>query len=505
MAKTVLISNKTYGDLKGVGVDYCHDSGVAYTNDRYFSIVNETFDYQLKMKSRLLYWFVSFWYETKDYKKKKSLSNHKYSNAQIIGALFFVGCVIGLIITIIAGLAVPIITSTSKTILLIQGKALGPIYANGFLVGWVFSNSEAAGILSNIAADPSKYGITVGDTYQGIEITAQVITNLKGQIIHFGNTYMIVNLTPEMQVMLWVAINKILSVPGSTITAEHLSHTYVILSSDSVGQANIIPQLWDAYFRKANVIVPICFTLFFILVIAAYNYRRKKFLPRMNSMSMQDYISTKILFVKKFRFILRRRLPMVKGIKELNHRFVFNSDALGSGQLYYDIRLLNYLYSTFMDMNVIMVVNVPDDATIEQLQKIVAQDFDQNIQIIVVDSDKLAQFKSVDGFGYLFNDKYLAELNQDVVSLDLNKNQDPTFNSMIQLQSKYVVDYDHKLNKEIARLTRAIEKTIFKNGRQLSNEQQKAVLEKVVAEYQRKIDVLQTDFKAAEQSLSSDN
>lgn len=56
MSKTVLISNKAYGDLEKISKDYCHDSGSAYTSDRYFAIVNETFDYHLKLKSILVYW-----------------------------------------------------------------------------------------------------------------------------------------------------------------------------------------------------------------------------------------------------------------------------------------------------------------------------------------------------------------------------------------------------------------------------------------------------------------
>ena len=55
MAKTVLISNRSYGDMNGVGKDYIHDSGTAYTAERYFDIVNETFDYNLKLKCRPLY------------------------------------------------------------------------------------------------------------------------------------------------------------------------------------------------------------------------------------------------------------------------------------------------------------------------------------------------------------------------------------------------------------------------------------------------------------------
>ena len=51
MRKVVLISNKTYGHLQHVNQDYCHDNGIAYSSDRFFYILNQSFDYRLRLKN----------------------------------------------------------------------------------------------------------------------------------------------------------------------------------------------------------------------------------------------------------------------------------------------------------------------------------------------------------------------------------------------------------------------------------------------------------------------
>lgn len=467
MAKTVLITNKAYGDMSGVGIDYCHDSGVAYTNDRYFSIVNETFDFNLKLKSRFLYWIVKFFYETTDYKKEKQLSNHKYSRGAILGKLFFIGCIIGLICAIIWGVAIPIVNSANLTLSLIQGKATGPIIANYQLVGYVITGQLAANLGS-------------AETGPG-----QPFHNM---IIGTGSQATVVFLTTEMKEFILTKI-----VNGNP-TLEHLSYYDIVLQQDQVGQAQLIPKIWTAYFNQANAIIPILLTLFFVGVIWVYRYRKKKLLNKLNSMSVQDYLSARVLFVKNFKFILKRWVPMVKGVKELNHRFVFAVDALGTSQLYYNFRLLNYLYSIFPNMNVVMVINIPDDGTIEMIQKIIAQDFNQNLNVLVVEDDQLQQFKSVDGFGYLFNKNYLSELKQDAVNLNVSQHQNNELENIIQIKTRYEIEWDHELRKEIDFINYQISKTIYKSRNKLSDDKKRAIIEDVVATYQRKIAILSTNF-----------
>ncbi len=471
MAKTILITNKAYGDLKGTGKDYCHDSGVAYTNDRYFSIVNETFDYHLKLKSRFLSWFVNFWYYTTDYKKKPSLANKKFSRAKMLETLIFWICLIGLIICLITGVAVPIIQSATKSILLIQGKALGAIYANNILVGYVFTNAEAAGILASTGH-------------------SDVVTTI-------GSNKFIIQLTSQMQQWLYEWFLSQHDKLGS-LSISQLSPSHLILNTDQTGQALIIPIIWSAWFAKADVIIPIIICIILIVVIYLYNYRKKKLLPKINNLSVQDYLTTKLLFVKRFHFILKRKVPMIKGIKELNHRFIYAIDALGTTQIYYDIRLMNYIYSTFSDMNCIMCINVTDDTTIELLQKIIMQDFSQNINLIIVDTENLQDIKSTDGYGYLFNNLYQEKLNQEPISWPITNIQDKDLDLKIKYQETIQATYEHKLNEQINIINKKIEKLVLRNKRTLNDSERRKILEKIVFEYETKKKILidnYNDFK----------
>ena len=136
-------------------------------------------------------------------------------------------------------------------------------------------------------------------------------------------------------------------------------------------------------------------------------------MPKVNSMSIQDYLILKLNLVKKFNHILNKNIPMIKGISQLNHQFIFNMENIGNNQIYFNLRLLNYAYSVFSDLDCIMVLTNQDDNAIKELMKIIAQDFHQNLAITVISSEDTDLLKAKNALGFLFNTKQFKELTTE--------------------------------------------------------------------------------------------
>ena len=482
MSKVVLISNKTYGHLQHINQDYCHDNGTVFSSDRLFYILNQSFDYRLRLKNPLLAWWIKFWYYTTDYKKNQSLSNKRYSVLQIIEKLIYLGCIIGLILALIFGLAIPIITSTTKSLLLIRGEAQGAIYANNQLIGYVFTNSEAAGILKLIGTDSSYYTQpAIANMLHQLNLTPADVDKM---IFKVGSTFMIVQLTSQMQELLHAFFvanqNQIGGLDISKLLTSDL-----ILNTDQAGQAILVPKIWISYFDASDVIVPIVFTIIFIAVISAYDYRKKKIMPKVNSMSIQDYLILKLNLVKKFNQILNKNIPMLKGISQLNHQFVFNMENVGNSQIYFNLRLLNYTYSIFSDLNCIMVLMNQDDNAIKELMKIIAQDFSQNLAITIVNSEDTSLLKAKNALGFLFNSKQFKELTTDAISLNLTIKQAPESNAKAFYKSSVQAIYDHKLTEIDLQMQQKLNYAVFTYRNSLSDINKQAILQDIINQYQQ--------------------
>ena len=483
MSKVVLISNKTYGHLQHINQDYCHDNGTAYSSDRFFYILNQSFDYRLRLKNPFIAWWIKFWYYTTDYKKNQSLSNKRHSVLQIIEKLIYIGCIIGLILALIFGLAIPIITSTTKSLLLIRGEAQGAIYANNQLIGYVFTNSEAAGILKLIGTDSSYYTQpAIANALHQLNLTPDQVDKM---IFKVGSTFMIVQLTNSMQELLhafFVANQN--HIGGLDIS--NLQTNDLILNTDQAGQAILVPKIWISYFDASDVIVPIIFTIIFIAIIWAYDYRKKKIMPKVNGMSIQDYLILKLNLVKKFNHILNKNIPMIKWISQLNHQFVFNMENVGNGQIYFNLRLLNYAYSIFSDLNCIMVIMNQDDNAIKELIKIIAQDFSQNLEITIVNSEDTNLLKANNALGFLFNSKQFKELTSDAINLNLTNKQLPESNAKAFYASSQQAIYDHKLAELDIQLQQKLNYAVFTYRNSLSDANKQAILQDIIKQYQQK-------------------
>lgn len=226
-------------------------------------------------------------------------------------------------------------------------------------------------------------------------------------------------------------------------------------------------------------------------------------MPKVNSMSIQDYLILKLNFVKKFGNILNKNIPMLKGINQLNHQFIFNMENVGNSQIYFNLRLLNYAYSIFSDLNCIMVLMNQDDNAIKELMKIITQDFKQNLELTIVNSEDINLLKSNNALGFLFNSKQFKELITDPINLDLTAKQPSESNAKAFYASSVQAIYDHKLAEIDLQMQQKLNYAVFIYRNSLSNASKQAIFQKIVQEYQQQKNDLMQKYSAALNDLTN--
>ncbi|MBO7085322.1 hypothetical protein J6W20_05500 [bacterium] len=209
-------------------------------------------------------------------------------------------------------------------------------------------------------------------------------------------------------------------------------------------------------------------------------------MPKVNSMSIQDYLILKLNLVKKFNQILNKNIPMLKGISQLNHQFVFNMENVGNSQIYFNLRLLNYTYSIFSDLDCIMVLMNQDDNAIKELMKIIAQDFKQNLEITIVNSEDTSLLKANNALGFLFNSKQFKELTTDPITLNLTEDQELSNDAKAFYASNQQAIYDHKLAEIDLQLQQKLNYAIFKYRNSLNEASKQLILQDIMKQYQQK-------------------
>lgn len=195
----------------------------------------------------------------------------------------------------------------------------------------------------------------------------------------------------------------------------------VLSGNSGTEQFEYIPQVWSAHFRDPKVYVPMIFILILFFFSFIYIYRERKIKPRTNKMSNEEYLIARMNMINFFKWILKRKVPLVEGIKEYNHRIIFNMSAD-----YSIMRIMNYIYSGLKEMNIIMVTTFDDDNKIFELQKTIKQDFD-NLDVIIVSEETTKKLDSIYQNGIL-NDKIKTinisnqekDKNQDIIDVNIH-------------------------------------------------------------------------------------
>ncbi|MBQ3621832.1 hypothetical protein II941_03550 [bacterium] len=124
--------------------------------------------------------------------------------------------------------------------MLIRGEAQGAIYANNQLIGYVFTNSEAAGILKLIGTDATYYTQpAIANALHQLNLTPDAVDKM---IFKVGSTFMIVQLTSSMQELLHAFFIANQNHIGG-LDISNLQSKDLILNIDQAGQAILVPKI----------------------------------------------------------------------------------------------------------------------------------------------------------------------------------------------------------------------------------------------------------------------
>lgn len=507
MGKSLLISNNTYKDIHTIGLNFTHDSGDAYSIERVYGIINDSIDCQLRAKSRFLGSFVYYWFQTNDYKKNKELSKIKFKNRTIWYNLFFWLSILALIVCIIWGIAIPIINSASNSLSLLQGNFSGVLVANNHIIGYVVDPKTAASILLGITNitdnNYPEWFYKFLSLYWEHNPAVGYTNNLEGcllflqdSIIGSGSQSTISILSSQLQAFIYFSIVgktanvDIINSWNGMFFASLPSTSYyfglladsICLAGNQIAQTLLIPKIWSAWFSDPSVIISLIFILFLLIIVIIYGILFKKIKPKLNNLSFPEYLMQKMIFIKKFKFLINKRVPMTEGIKELNHQLIFCADKLGENSIYFLLRLLNYVYSIFRDMNLVLIVNSEDDQKIKIYSKLLSQDFN-NLSLNIIDNDLLKKLNSDDAQGTYFRfDDSNINIEPNVNNISKKQNSD----DILKLQFKsYISDFYNYLeyNKKNKIINYQLKKSNKKNCKSISQKQKQLIIKDVQKEF----------------------
>ncbi|MDE7221858.1 MAG: hypothetical protein K2N40_01140, partial [Ureaplasma sp.] len=383
----------------------------------------------INAKSRFFTFLTNFLFYNNDFRKQKSLSENKVNRFRMLNNILLWGSIIGLIICLIFGIAIPIFNAAADSLQLVQGNFTGSVIANNKIIGWVIvqdnminvSNSLMSKLNSltstsdydaffNANSDLSwfKYYIEqyFGPRYNVFGIDA-LISFRDFLSTHVFSEFKFVNFTEEFQALAYFKmviqtieigeiggnINSIINswnglmftkLPSSNIFYG-LDMNSICLTENKSSQALLVPKIWEVWFKDPSVIVPLVFTLIFIFIVVANYYILRKNKVKYYNMNMYEYLAKKAGFIKKYHFFLNKIVFLNNKINELKHNIILNFDSLGSADVYNILRLLNYLYSTVESMNIVLVCKYSDEWK-TQLDKLSKEDT-RNLRIDIVNNN----------------------------------------------------------------------------------------------------------------------
>lgn len=435
--KKILIHNKFYKLDHPIGKDYCHNNDDYQSSDRLYTIIDQVLTCHVKMKSRLVAFFYNYWFYNNDFKKQKSLSSKSANKMRILINSIFWLSIIGLILCLIFGLALPIIKSAFDSYQLFNGDFEGSLVSNGHIIGWVVTqtslyptiNSITTALNNGLNGDfnafinetaniylkyylieyyiPTHKIIGDPDSLQTLKQAAQqLLAHLDQNLI---TNFKYVYFTNDIQVLTYFSLvngslssqlgaDSLIKIFSSYQNAHFLALTsdnifyglrasHICLKGNQTTQTLLIPDVWAAWFSNAEVIVPMCFTLLFLAIIIFHYSTIKKNNPKFTSMNMYDYVSNKIKFTKKSQLFLKRLVFLSPEINDLKHNFIFGFQKLDSSSVYNTLRLLNYAFSSVESMSIILVADY--DAKLLETYKTIIKNDTKNLAITIINDDKL--------------------------------------------------------------------------------------------------------------------
>lgn len=511
--KKILLHNKFYKLDQKIGRDYCYNNGEILHADRLYTIIDQVLTLQVKVKNWFLSFLLNYWFFNNDFQKQKSMSKKTINKSRLFINIVFLISLIALIICLILGLAIPIIQSTTDSLKLLNGKFQGNLISNGKIIGFVINQSnvtnvvnEVQSILNSAKADVSildqtsnlwlkyflekyymgKHSISTTDLLGAVNhLSAYLSMHAQSSPINF------VFFESELQNLIYfrlvnstiitssssIDLNNILnSFNGSIFTLLPSTNVFYGLRSNSIclndnqaSQAMLVPVIWATWFSNANVIIPLCFTLFLIFIIWFHSRTIKKNKPKYTNMTMYNFIANKVTFIKKFKFLLKRLIFLDPNIDELKHNFILGFDNLDKTTIYNTLRLLNYSYSVLESMDIVLVLNYSDEVL--KIYQSLIKDDSHNLAITIIDEEELQPLldsskssNKVKGFS-IVND-----IDSKEMIYSQYKNYLKSYLSFWQDDNEFLIFYKSKLN--------LIKKT---NQYKLTPEQESKLIEEITS------------------------
>lgn len=424
--KKILIHNKFYKLDQKISKDYCHNNNDIQSVDRLYSIIDQILSVNIKIKNSLLNFFFNYWFFNNDFQKERSLSNKKINKSRLLINLIFLISLIGLIICLIFGIAIPIIQSTSDSIKLLSGKFQGKLLSNNKIIGFVISQNDALNVIkevknvlnqptSNVLMDlnlPNNYWIK--SYLENYYMKLNSLTTLEVAAKHLADYLMknsqdkpiaFISFSVQIRTLTYFSlVNSTLQINdelnilntfnGLLFTGLNsnnifygLRSTSICLIGDQASQVALMPIIWQTWFSNAEVIVPLCFTLLFLFIIWFHYRTVKKNKPKYTNMNMYNYVSSKVRFIKKFEFMLKKLVFLSTDINELKHNFILNFHTLDKTSTYNALRLLNYTYSSIESMSIILVSDY--DEKLLSLYKTIINEEMHNLSITIINEENL--------------------------------------------------------------------------------------------------------------------
>lgn len=156
---------------------------------------------------------------------------------------------------------------------------------------------------------------------------------------------------------------------------------------------NFWQKLLLAFSLPDNIVV-LSFAAFFLIISVLYLFLFFKIRKNNEKLSLDAYVSKKISFCLKLRFLIKFNKEHLKIIhaKETDVIVIDNFETNGDNDKWTYLQMYNLLSSIFLNLKFCFAFTNYDPVKLDYLYEVIKWDF-KNIEIVEVDSDPMEAFK----------------------------------------------------------------------------------------------------------------
>lgn len=441
--KKILVHNKFFKFNQKISKEYCYNNNNLLNVDRFYSLVDQIVSKQINLKNRFISFWINYWFYNNDFKKDKFTSSKKINKTRLFINIFFILSIIGLVICLLFGIAIPIVQSSIDTLKLMSGGFEGSLISNNKIVGWVLDETSTINTINSIKSiilsaksDPTildqsaniwlKYYLT-NYFMPTMNIAPNALSTGISDFYDYMNMFVstgtlkYIYFSKEIQVLLYFyLINNSLptSILNNTTQLNQLFNSFnglqftllsknnifyglnvnsLCLKNNQLSQSKLIPGIWQSWFSDPVVILPLCLTLLLLFIVVFHSFILKKNKPKYRSMNQMNFVAEKIRFIKKINWIFKKPIFMNKNITETKHNFITNLQS--NSLLFEPLEFINYIYSCLENISVVLVYDY-DENWLKTCQSIIDSNLN-NLSITIVEDNNLIPIDNdskIDGF-----------------------------------------------------------------------------------------------------------